>query len=108
GKSTRTREADVIGAQHLEHFRAYEALDQRHLEKTERDGGKDQRLQARGGEKPGGPPADHHGVATAERRQPAKIHGKNHDQQDADEERRKRHPDERESEERMREPGIAS
>ena len=52
GEAARAGELDVVGAQHLQHLGPHEAHDQRHLEQAERDRGQDQRLQARGGEKP--------------------------------------------------------
>jgi hypothetical protein len=39
-------EADVVGAQHLQHLGPDEPHDQRHLEQAERDRRQDQRLQA--------------------------------------------------------------
>ena len=94
-QAARTREADIVGAQHLEHFRPHEAHDQRHLEKAERDGRHDQRQQPRVVRRP----VDHHQpsrdrVAAPIGGQPAERHGEEVDEQDADEKCRQRDADE--------------
>src|SRR5205085_4037402 len=106
-EAARAREANVIGAQHFQHFRADEALDERHLEQAERDRGQDERLQARGGEKAGRPPAKAHRVTAAEGGQPAELDRKDEDKQDADQERGQRYADERDRKQHVREPRSA-
>ena len=44
GQAAGAGELDVVGAQHLQHLRAHQAHDQRHLEQAERDRRQDQRL----------------------------------------------------------------
>ena len=104
GQSAGAREADVVGAQHLEHLGAHQALDQRHLKEAQRDRGQDQRFQPGGRQQARAPPADQHGVAAAEGRQPAELYREDQDQQDADQEGRQRHADERYREEHVRKP----
>ena len=108
GEPAGARELDVVGAQHLEHFRAHEPHDQRHLEQRQRDRRQDQRLQPALGQEAGRPPAERHRVAAAERRQPAQLHGEDEDQQDADQERRQADADQRRRQQDLREPAVAS
>ena len=46
GEAARSREADVIGAQHFQHLGAHEPHDERHLEERERDRRHDDGLEA--------------------------------------------------------------
>jgi hypothetical protein len=64
-QSARPREADVVGAQDLEHFSPNQPHDQRHLEQAERNRGHDQSLEAGNSQQPRGPPADPHDVPAA-------------------------------------------
>ena len=82
------READVVGPKHLEHFGAHQSHDQRELKNRQRDGGENDVFPASGAHESCAPPADLDGVAAAKARQPAKVDGKNQDQQDADQKRR--------------------
>ncbi len=107
GQSTGSGEADIVGAQHLQHLRAHQPHDQRHLEQAQRNRRHDQRLQPRDGEQPGGPVSDPHGVAAPVGRQPAQRHRKQIDQQDADQERRQRNADQRHRLEQFCDHGIA-
>jgi hypothetical protein len=102
GQAAGAGEADIIGAEHFEHFSAHQPHDQGHLEQAERDRGQDQRLEAGKREQPGGPPADPHHVAAPERRQPAQRHREQIDQENADQERRQRDSDQRH---RLEDPG---
>ena len=59
------------------------------------------------GQEAGRPPAQRHGVAATERRQPAEDHREDEDQQDADQERRQRYADQRDRQQQLREPRVA-
>ncbi len=61
----------------------------------QRDRRQDQVFQTIDGQKARGPGADRNHLATAETRQPLQDHGKQQDQQDADQERRQRHAEQR-------------
>ena len=100
-------EADVVGPQHLQHLGPHEPHDERHLEQAERDGGQDERAQARRGQEAGRPAADPHHVAAPEGGQPAELLGEDVDQQDADQEGRQRDADERDRLERVGERRAA-
>ena len=107
GQAAGAGEADVVGAQHLQHLGAHQPHDQRHLEQAERDRRHDQRLQAGDREQAGRPPADPDDVAAAERRQPAQRHREQVDQQDADQEGRQRDADQRHRLEYLASSGVA-
>jgi hypothetical protein len=66
GETARTRELDVIGAQHFEHLRAHEAHHERHLEERERDRRQDQRFETAFGQQSRRPPAKRHRLPAAE------------------------------------------
>ena len=66
-------EADVVGAQHLQHLGAHEPRHQGHLEQAERDRRQDQRLETGDREEAGRPPADLHDLAAPEGRQPPRA-----------------------------------
>ena len=108
GQAAGARELDVVGAQHLQHLGAHQAHDQRHLEQRQRDCRQDQRLQPALGQQPRRPPAERHGVAPSERRQPAEIDGEHENQQDADQEARQAHADQRRRQQHVRQHAVPS
>jgi hypothetical protein len=87
-------EFDVVGAQHLEHFRSHQAHDQRQLEQPQGHSGQDDGAQAGSCEQPGGPEPETHDFPAPERRQPSERHGEEENKQNAGEEDRQRDADE--------------
>ncbi len=100
-------EADIVGAQHLEHLGAHQPHDQGHLEQAQCDRRHDQGLEPGNGEQSRAPPADPHHLAAAERRQPAESDGEKVNQQDADQEGRQRDSDQRDRLEQFRQQRVA-
>ena len=108
GQPARTRELDVVGAQHFQHLGAHQPHDQRHLEQRKRDRRQDQRFESAFGEQACRPPAQRNGFAAAERRQPAQNDRENQDQQNADEKGRQRDADQRYRKQNLREKRMSS
>ncbi len=107
GQPARPGETNIVSAQHFEHFRPHQPHDQGHLEQAERHRGHDQGLEARDREQASGPPTNPHHFAAAEGGQPAQYHGEQIDQENADQKRRQRNPDERDRLKCVRQKRVA-
>ena len=101
GQAAGTGELDVVGAQHLQHLGTHQAQDQGELEDRQRDGRQDDVQPAIDREQARAPPADLHRLAAAEAGQPAQPNREHQDQQNADQERRQRHTEQREGHEHL-------
>jgi hypothetical protein len=96
------RELDVVGAQHLQHFRAHQAHDQRQLKDAQRHRGQDQVLPPIHRQQARGPATQVHHLASTKTRQPLQDHRKHQDQQDANEEGGQRNAQERKAHDQLR------
>src|SRR5665647_2091027 len=90
-----TGKADVVGTQDLQHFSAHQTQDECELKNRQRDGGQQHMAPAVNGKQAAAPGAKLHDFAAPETGEPTQPHGKNQNQQNANQESGQRYAQQR-------------